>query len=218
MPTDPNSVKLIWIFTEFLLPLIPSILLFKFLPSTAAVSGPFKGLQINLGGAVGAYFLLVLVIWFGPSPTPPSPSEVWRVKGYVQDENGNYLSADKVNMNVEPRSIDYLQDGSFEMQVLVKRDEQGEMKMPTLNVNWQPTQSFGNATIHLDPADQVSGQKYNLETNQAKRQIRIKEAIKLQQKVPEAPYAPPAGATPQPTALPSALFTPIPLPTSTPKT
>jgi hypothetical protein len=218
VPTDPNLVKLIWIFTQFLLPLIPSILLFKLLPSTADVSGPFKGLQIKLGGAVGAYFLLVLVISFGPSPTPPSPSEVWTVKGYVQDENGETLAANKVNMNIQPRTVDYRYDGSFEMDVLVKRSQMGQAKMPILNVEWQPAQSFGNATVHLDPADQRLGKKYSLEINQAAHEVVITEPIKLGKKVAEAPYQPAAGATPQPTTLPSTLVTPTPAPTSTPKT
>lgn len=216
MPTDPNLVKLIWIFTAILLPVIPAILLFKILPaSTTDVSGPFKGLQVKLGGAVGIYFLLVLIISFGPKPTPPSPSEIWRVKGYVKDQDGKILAADRVNMNVEPRSVEYLQDGSFDMPVIVKRDEQGDIKMPTLNVNWLPAQFSGNATVHLDPADQLDGQDYALETNKAKRQIRIKKAIKLEHKLPDPNYSPPP-ATPQPTSLPLQLVTPTPSPASTP--
>lgn len=219
MPTDPNSVKLIWIFTAILLPIIPSILLFKFLPkSKAAVTGPFKGLKINLGGAVGAYFLLVLVISFGPSPTPPSPAEVWRVKGFVQDENGQTLASDKVNMNVQPNTVDYRNDGSFDMKVLVNRNEMGQVEMPTLNVVWQPPQSFGNATVHLDKADQRLGRKYSLEINQAAHEIVITEPIKLGKRIVAAPYQPPNGATPLPTALPKMLAesTPSPTPTSTP--
>ncbi|MEY2493933.1 MAG: hypothetical protein QOJ45_425 [Verrucomicrobiota bacterium] len=218
MPTDPNLVKLIWIFTAILLPVIPAILLFKILPaSTTDVSGPFKGLQVKLGGAVGIYFLLVLIISFGPKPTPPSPSEVWRVKGYVQDENGETLAADKVNMNIQPNTVEYRNDGSFKMDVLVKRNDMGTVDMPILNVLWQPAQSFGNATIHLDPTDRT-GKIYKLETNQAAHEIVIVEPIKLGKRIAEAPYQPPTNVTPQPTSLPSALVTPTPSPTTTPKT
>lgn len=45
-----------------LLPLVPSFILFRLLPSTAVVSGPFQGLKINLGGAVGAYFLILVAM------------------------------------------------------------------------------------------------------------------------------------------------------------
>ena len=217
MPTDPNLVKLIWIFTAILLPVIPAFVLFKFLPSTAVVSGPFQGLQINLGGAVGAYFLLVLVISYGPRPTPPSPSEVWRVKGYVQDENGQILASDKVNMNIQPNTVEYRNDGSFDMKVLVIRNEMGQVEMPTLNVLWQPAQSFGNATVHLDAANWRLGKKYTLEANQAAHEIMITEPIKLGKEVAEAPYVPPPGATPVPTVLPANLADSTPSPTPTPR-
>jgi hypothetical protein len=44
-----------------LLPLIPAFILYKFLPSKATVTGPFKGLNLKLSGSFGGYFLLVLV-------------------------------------------------------------------------------------------------------------------------------------------------------------
>lgn len=201
MPSDPNLVKLIWIFTAILLPVIPAILLFKLLPrSTADVSGPFHGLQIKLGGAVGAYFLLVLVIYFGPRPTPPY--EVWTLKGYIQDEDGTYLPPEKINMNIQPRSVEYLNDGSFEMDILVKRNQVGQVKLPTLMVDWQPAQLFGNATVHLDSAGQLFGKKYNLKVDQGSREIIVTEPIKLQKKIQENAYIPPPGPAPQPTVLP----------------
>jgi hypothetical protein len=200
MPTDPNTVKLIWIFTAILLPIIPALLLFKLLPlSTADVSGPFHGLQIKLGGAVGAYFLLVLVIYFGPRPTPPY--EVWTLKGYIQDENGTYVPPDKINMNIQPRSVEYLTDGSFEMDVLVKRGQSGRVKFPTLMVEWQPPQLFGNAAVHLDSASQLFGKKYKLKIDQASREIEVAEPIQLKKAQQEKPYAP-AEQAPKPTVLP----------------
>jgi len=47
--------------TLLLLPLIPAFIIYKFLPSKTAVKGPFKGLNINLTGAFGGYFLLVII-------------------------------------------------------------------------------------------------------------------------------------------------------------
>jgi hypothetical protein len=44
-----------------LIPLVPAFLLYKFLPSKAAVKGPLKGLQLNLQGAFAGYFALVLL-------------------------------------------------------------------------------------------------------------------------------------------------------------
>lgn len=45
-----------------LLPLVVSLVLYRFVPSDTVVSGPFKGLNIKLTGAFGAYFLTVLVL------------------------------------------------------------------------------------------------------------------------------------------------------------
>lgn len=44
-----------------LIPLLPAFILYKFLPSKTAVKGPFKGLTVNLTGAFGGYFLLVII-------------------------------------------------------------------------------------------------------------------------------------------------------------
>jgi hypothetical protein len=44
----------------FLLPLVPSFLLYKFLPSKSTATGPFKGLNLKLSGAFAGYFILLL--------------------------------------------------------------------------------------------------------------------------------------------------------------
>lgn len=44
-----------------LIPLVPAFVIYKFLPSKTVVKGPFKGLNINLTGAFGGYFLLVII-------------------------------------------------------------------------------------------------------------------------------------------------------------
>jgi hypothetical protein len=202
MPTDPNTVNLIWVFTAILLPIIPALLLYKLLPSTADVSGPFHGMQIKLGGAFAGYFLLVLVISFWPRPKPRELAyEVWTLKGQIQDENGTTLPQDKINLNIQPRSVEYLGDGSFEMDILVRRGQSGQMKFPTLLVERQPAQPFGNATIHLDPARVHFGKNYEREVKESLREITIKEPIKLKS-VEEKAYVPPPGPLPQPTVLP----------------
>lgn len=44
-----------------LIPLIPAFIIYRFLPSKTSVTGPFKGLSLNLTGAFGGYFLLVII-------------------------------------------------------------------------------------------------------------------------------------------------------------
>ena len=213
MPTNPNAVNLIWVFTAILLPIVPALLLYKLLPSTADVSGPFHGMQIKLGGAFAGYFLLVLVIFFWPRSNPAY--EVWTVRGYIQDENGTNLSQDKVTFTITPRSIEFNQEeGTFEMDILVKRGQFGQAKFPTLGVEWQPAQPFGNATVHLDPSNQLFGKRYELKVDKSLREITVTEPIKLEKKLQEAAYAP-AEAAPQPTVLPASVTHDTPSTTTT---
>lgn len=209
MPTDPNTVTLIWIFTAILLPIIPAVILYTTLPSKADVSGPFHGLQIKLGGAFAGYFLLVLVIFFWPRPK--AAYEVWTLKGYIQDDDGLTLPQDNVNLNIQPPSVEYLPDGSFEMDVLVKHGQSGQEKFPKLLVERKPLQPFGNATIYLDSSAQLVGKKYSITVNERLREIAITEPIKMK-KISEKPYAPPPGPTPQATVLPTTAPTPNPTP------
>jgi len=217
MPTDPNTVNLIWVFTAILLPIIPALLLYKLLPSTADVSGPFHGLQIKLGGAFAGYFLLVLVISFWPRPKPRELAyEVWTLKGQIQEEDGAIIPQDKVNLNIQPRSVDYNPDGSFEMDILVRRGQSGQVKFPTLVIERNPIQPFGSATIHLDPSTELFGKKYKREMKESLREITITEPIKLK-KIEEKAYVPPPGPAPQPTVLPSSVtLDSIPTPSPTP--
>ena len=215
MPTDPNTVNLIWVFVALLLPIIPAVVIYRLLPASSHVSGPFKGLQIKLGGAAAFYFLLLLVVYFWPRPTPAY--EVWTLKGYIQDEDGSYLPQSKLNMSIQPRSVEYLNDGSFEMDILVKRGQSGQIKLPKLMVEWQPPQLFGNALVHLDPDSQLFGKRYQLRVTPGSREIAITEPIKLAKKIPENPYAP-SGPAPSATVLPASVTrdTASPTPTSTP--
>ena len=58
------------VFVALLLPIIPAVVIYKLLPASTHVSGPFKGLQIKLGGAAAFYFLLLLTVYFWPRPSP----------------------------------------------------------------------------------------------------------------------------------------------------
>ncbi|MCO4292140.1 hypothetical protein NF867_04595 [Solitalea sp. MAHUQ-68] len=54
--------QLFYLVVITLLPIIPSYILYKALPSKTSVKGPFKGLTLNLSGAFAAYFLLFLML------------------------------------------------------------------------------------------------------------------------------------------------------------
>src|SRR5215813_3133339 len=51
-----------YIAAAILFPVLPAYILYKALPARTSVKGPFKGLNIQLSGAFGGYFLLVLAV------------------------------------------------------------------------------------------------------------------------------------------------------------
>jgi hypothetical protein len=191
----PNTANLFWVFTAILLPIIPAYLLFKTLPSTSDVSGPFHGLQIKLSGAFAGYFVLVMVIFFWPREKPATITgtiyEVWTVKGQIQNDDGTTIP--QINLTLQPRGVEYLpQDGTFEMDILVRRGQSGEQKFPTLLVEREPPDAFSNFVMHLDPS-----KKDSYEADPRSRVIAVKNPIKLK-KVEEKPYSPPQQTLPSP--------------------
>jgi hypothetical protein len=158
-------------------------------------------MQVKLGGAFAGYFLLVLVISFWPKPKPRELAyEVWTLKGYIEDEDGKTLQLANLNLSTQPSGFDYSEDGVFSMDILVKRGQSGQLTFPRLLVA-RPGQGIGNATVRLDPSEQLFGtKKYNIERKDNTREMMIKETIKLG-KIPPAPaYAPQTATLPQPTA------------------
>jgi len=128
-----------------IIPLVPSYVLYKNLPSKTTVTGPFKGLNINLTGAFGGYFLLVLVSWGVVSHLlVPAESnyEIWSVTGMVEssetDENLNdHVSGIKETaIGVTPPNFIMGSSGDFSITVICFPGHvKGIKKFPTLTVN-----------------------------------------------------------------------------------
>jgi hypothetical protein len=66
-------VDCVYMLLILLLPLLPAFVLFRFLPSSSDVQGPFKGLTVQIGGAFAGYFLTVLLSWQVAVPSWPQP-------------------------------------------------------------------------------------------------------------------------------------------------
>jgi len=66
-----------------LVPVIPSYLLFKFLPSSAMVTGPFKGFKINLSGGFGGYFVIFFILVTIRAAFMSTSYERWTVNGQI---------------------------------------------------------------------------------------------------------------------------------------
>jgi hypothetical protein len=139
---------LIAITVSVLIPAIPAFVLYKWLPSTAEVSGPFQGLQLKLGGAFAGYFIVfmaVIAFW-----KLQSNYEVWKVSGWTNFEDDPGRDKTGVLISVVP-SAKIQADGSFEINVLKQMDVDGAMNFPMLVLE-QPTEDkrYTPAVVHLN--------------------------------------------------------------------
>jgi len=143
----PNVVALLLI---TLLPLIPAWVTFKLLPSKAAVSGPFKGLKINLGGAFAGYFLIFLVL-IGIRDSFEGPTyETWTVTGQIVRPDvaaNNYVDARYVTFSVP--SMRSQANGNFSMQFV--RTSDGQFDYPHMYITYP---DFQPVSYWLGPSAQ----------------------------------------------------------------
>ena len=134
-----------------LLPLVPAVILFKYLPSsTASVSGPLAGLGVKFGGAFGGYFIVFLFLWHGLDIDQPH-YRTWTVTGKVASSRpGAEFHPNDIAWRVRPPDIMVNTDGTFRFQVSVLEKPNGEPMLPTLLVDLP---GFASQTLHLNEAD-----------------------------------------------------------------
>jgi len=175
-------------------PLLPAYILYKMLPSTTTVSGPFKGLTINLTGAFGGYFILVLLL-LGFVATRFTSSKYqydsWQIKGtagFQQTANAPDLRA--ISLFVRPPNPVINEDGSFEMEVLAKKGSD----FPFLIVDHP---GFKREVVSLRKEPDPYAKPYVKEYDDKAKQIIIKTPVLLQEQR-RTSYSASGGQTPQP--------------------
>ena len=175
-------------------PLLPAYILYKMLPSTTTVSGPFKGLTINLTGAFGGYFILVLLL-LGFVATRFTSSKYqydsWRIKGtagFQQTANAPDLRA--ISLFMRPPNPVINEDGSFEMEVMAKKGSD----FPFLIVDHP---GFKREVVSLRKEPDPYAKPYIKEYDDKAKQIIIKTPVLLQEQR-RTSYSASGGQTPQP--------------------
>ena len=138
-----------------ILPIIPAFLLFKALPSRADASGPFHGLEIKLGGAFAAYFVLVmLVIAELPrmrSFSEPQTAQVWTVEGQLVDEHGKQLTLGPCDIQFTPPAAIDERDNWFKAKFTTGMTVTGQMvEFPSVSIAHP---GFPPTRIPLNPTD-----------------------------------------------------------------
>jgi len=189
-------VPLVILVSVILLPILPAFLLFKALPSTAIVSGPFQGLNINLGGAFAGYFAVVVLVIASHSilfPTPIPPYQVWEVSGQVTDAKTGKpiepLSASDVVLVPPPLEPNVA--GTFKLKFYSWLGPSGDIEFPRLAVSHITYGSDNVAKIRYEPdnIDLNPGASNDVTVTRTGHRIEIKQ-IPLQ--VATQDYRPPA--------------------------
>ncbi len=144
---SPNVTALLII---VLVPIVPSYLLFRLLPEKAVVTGPFKGLRVDLSGAFAGYFLIFLVLIGVRGSFQATSYQRWEVTGQIvfPDASGNiYIDPRYVTLSVPSMRSDW--DGNFTMDFVTTSD--GQFGFPHLYINYPGYQA---ETFWLGPKDQ----------------------------------------------------------------
>ena len=166
-----------------LLPLIPAFVLFRFLPSSANVEGPFKGLTIKLGGAFAGYFVTVLLSWqVAKSFVEPTWSENWNVVGQITFDGApaNHPTPTQAVVLVKPPTAEIEDSGSLQMMVPIPLVHDGAIGIQRLVV---AVDGYETANVPLDPDNKhlgaYGGQDYQVTFDEKHHQILIGKPIVL---------------------------------------
>jgi hypothetical protein len=115
-------------------PIVPAYLLYRALPAgrKTRVSGPWKGLNVQLTGAFAGYFLLFITmvgfISLRPEPVD-SRYDIWEVKGKLGLEGRkSSLKEGDFRISSVPPSVKIYPDGTFTMAVAAENSK----RFPTI--------------------------------------------------------------------------------------
>ncbi|MHC4509276.1 MAG: hypothetical protein ACYTAO_10025 [Planctomycetota bacterium] len=184
------AVYVFFLLMVFFVPFPPAYILYKKLPSETIVSGPFKGFNINLTGAFGGYFLLVLLAlgfaYFALTPAKPC-YEVWDLTGRLEvtstdpntDKEFGYVKDAKIG--VIPPNLKVGSNGKFTMKIIVEPGHvEGKREFPALMFNLP---GYVGLQLILDTADP------NIVIAEKTKLIRLAQSVILGE-LPEETEAP----------------------------
>ena len=176
-------VDLTYMLVILLLPMVPAFLLFRFLPSTASVKGPMKGMSVKFGGAFGGYIGAVLIAWqIAGSLLAPNWSDNWNVVAHIEFDGaaGGSPPVGEAVVVVRPPSAAIDPGGTVQMPVSIPRVSQTALGIQRLIVSYD---GYAPVTVPLAPSGAseaaYGGDDYKVTFDQSSRQIVIGRPIVL---------------------------------------
>jgi hypothetical protein len=172
---NPTVALLIRVCILVIVPVFPAFLLFKALPSKAIITGPLQGLNLNLSGAFGAYFALVLLLIGAHSVWDPPIGKVWSLDGTVMDENGNPMpTLETAQVKVDPAPIRIIGSGAFHVDFATTVGPTGDPIYPSLTIAGS---NFLESPIPLDPVHPIENKDLKIEWDSNKQRIHITRIV-----------------------------------------
>jgi hypothetical protein len=168
-----------------LVPIIPAFILYKSLPALTKVSGPFKGLNIQLSGSFAGYFIIVLlttgliVTYWETCPR----YQLWTIKGIIRLSGEDIVQG--VDLSIKPPNPYVDPTGGFNIKVPLEKEEVVNSAISIHKEGYSPV------TISLDKEKEPHGVKLSKNT------ITIKEDIILQSQKNAPNYSSDQGIIPK---------------------
>lgn len=172
--------ELVIITFTILLPITPAYILYRALPSEAKVSGPFKGLNIQLSGAFAGYFLLVLLI-FGYHYSQPKKSqyEVWEVRGQLKATPGASAKEGAV-LSLLPSTVNVDANGQFDVLIATTPGLNGGLKFPKLHIEHPDYQTVDIDLNETQP--RYGGECCHISKNERDKALKFNDFVVLKRK------------------------------------
>lgn len=176
-----------------LVPLVPALILYKFLPSKTNVAGPFKGLNLKLSGAFGGYFLLVLIAAgiFFPLLKNEQQKRIEMLEAELsrlKDEKGSHQqwkmegsivssAPNETRVFFDEKGTEFFSTGDFRVKFTCEL-ENGEPDLPKAICIYNRLDGYKvvNLNRSLDPEDI---KKYNITFDDSLKHIRILNKIEI---------------------------------------
>lgn len=164
-----------------LLPIIPAYILYKTLPSRTKVSGPFKGLNIQLTGAFGGYFIVALLTgsFITGYTLLNQEYELWTVEGKIQLKQGDFDSKSTI-IAIKPPEQTLYRKGRFIIEDVPLAKKIG-VKKPSLLIQKKGYKII-EVTLETDPPKYEGIPKYIITYDEEDKNICIDTPIILEQK------------------------------------
>lgn len=159
-----------------LLPLVPAVLLFRFLPSAGSVEGPMQGLTVKFGGAFAGYFALFLVL-VSIRPTELTHYHTWTVTGTIEPSPAQGEPEPNLNdvvIRMVPPRFNLMNQGAFSWDIPVIEDAAG-LHFPDIQFDLR---EYRGVTVPLG-GNKYGAEPIPLHVDLATRTIRLMAPVRL---------------------------------------